>query len=375
LLFRTITTIASLLIAILLAAISFRQAGVVAAQIQNQNPNAAILPLALAIITFLPALVFAMPTMRMNLLVRSYNSKGRILFILLCLGIIAGIALVGNSIIKSGVPTNIPKTYILPLGGGVIALFFLTFIFPGIAFLELRNAKSKVEVFSDPSVKRYIVPQQIEVMIPHYQQSLVSRIIRPILWTLAILFIGAGLYGTTATRFLPSPDHLDWVARKLPILIAMAVSALGVLVFFSKPEAGKGIFGSAMIQNIVIFLFLTASIVALANPLLTTGLPALQSYLVADDTGSQTVVVQGTDNAGQGDGCIKAAPVAAQNGPSTVIDICGVPSSIRDTLAMGDKLTLTGKQTPYGLRYTNIDKSAPEEPTAEEPTPEQPSNP
>ena len=368
-LFRTITTIASLLIAILLAAISFRQVGVVAVEIQNQNPNAAILPLALAIVTFLLALVFAMPTMRKNLLVRSYNSKGRILFILLCLAIIAGIAFVGYTIIKSGVPTNIPKAYILPLGGGVIALFFLTFIFPGIAFLELRNAKNKVEVFSDPSVKRYIVPQQIEVMIPYYQQSLVSRIIRPVLWTLAILFIGAGLYGTTAIRFLPTADHMDWVARKLPILIAMAISTLGVLIFFSKPEAGKGVFGSAMIQNIAIFLLLSAGVVALAKPFFTTGLPALQSYLIAGTTGNQTVVVQSTD-VGQGDGCIKAASAAAENGPSTTINICGVPSSIRDTLATGDKLNLTGKQTPYGLHYTNIDKS-----TTEEPAPEQPSNP
>ncbi|WP_428539692.1 hypothetical protein [Profundibacter sp.] len=369
-LFRTITTIASLLIAILLAAISFRQAGYVAAQIQNQNPNAAVLPLALAIISFLLALVFAMPTMRKNLLVRSYNSKGRILFILLCLGIIAGIAFVGNTIIKSDIPTNIPKSYILPVGGGVIALFFLTFIFPGIAFLELRNAKSKVEVFSDPSVKRYIVPQQIEVMIPHYQQGLVSRIIRPILWTLAILFIGIGLYGTTATRFIPSPDHLDWVARKLPILIAMAVSALGVLVFFSKPEAGKGIFGAAMVQNIAVFLILSAGVMALAKPFFTTGLPALQSNLVAGKTGSQTVVVQSIDNPDQGDGCINGTMATAENAPATAINICGVPGSIRDTLATGDKLTLTGKQTPYGLRYTNIDKSA-----AEEPTTEQPSNP
>ncbi len=369
-LFRTITTIASILIAILLAAISFRQAGVVAAQIQNQTPNAAILPLALAIVTFLSALVFAMPTMRKNLLVRSYNSKGRILFVLLCLGIIASIAFVGNTIIKSDTPTNIPKSYILPAGGGVIALFFLTFIFPGFAFLELRSAKDKIQVYSDPSVKRYIVPQQVEPIIPHYQQSLVSRIIRPILWTLAILFIGIGLYGTTATRFIPSQEHLDWVARKLPILIAMAVSVVGVLVFFSKPEAGKGIFGSALIQNTFIFLLLITGVIMLAKPLFTTGLPALQSYLVADNTGSQTVVVQDAVNADQDSRCIKAAAVAAENGPSTAINICDVPSSIRDALVTGDKLILTGKQTPYGLRYTNIDKSV-----AEEPTTEQPSNP
>ncbi len=373
-LYRIITALTSILVAILLAAISFQQAGVVTAQIQNQTPGAAAVPLALAIITFLLALVFAIPTMRKNLLVRSYNPKGRILFILLCLGIIAGIAFVGSAIIKSDLPTNIPKAYSLPLGGSVIALFFLTFIFPGIAFLELRKAKSKIEVFSDPSVKRYIAPQQIEVMIPHYQQSLVSRIIRPILWTLAILFIGIGLYGTTATRFIPSPDHLDWVARKLPILIAIAVSVVGALVFFSKPEAGKGIFGSAMVQNIFIFLLLAAAIVALAKPLFTTGFPALQSYLVAATTGSQTVVVQSTDNTGQDGGCIKATSVATENGPSTAINICDVPSSIRDALATGDKLTLTGEQTPYGLRYTNIDKSAAEE-AAAEPTTEQPSNP
>jgi len=370
LLYRIITAIASILVAILLAAISFGLAGVVVGHIQNQTPNAAATPLALTIVATLLALVFAIPTMRKNLLVRSYNTKGRILFILLCTGIIAGIAYAGATVLRSDIPINIPKALVPPIGGGILVLFFLTFIFPGFAFLELRDAKRKIEVFSDPSVQRHIVPQQMVIIIPHYQQSLVSRILRPLLWMFALLFIAVGLYGAISARFLPTGAHSDWVAEKLAVLVALPVGVLAALVFFSKPEAGKGMFGAALMQNLAIFLLLATGIGAVAKPFFTSGYPDILSYLTNGEQGSQTVVLQEFDKGI----CNNNASVAYTGETQATVTVCDIPEALRGTVAKGDRLTITGEQTPYGLHYTGISKTEIAEET-ETTSEEQPSNP
>lgn len=369
-LYRTITAISSILVAILLAAISFGLAGIVVDHIRNQTPDAAATPLALAIVATLVALVFAIPTMRKNLLVRSYNTKGRILFILLCAGIIGGIAYAGTTVLRSEIQINIPKALIPPVGGGILVLFFLTFIFPGFAFLELRDAKRKIEVFSDPTVQRHIVPQQMVIIIPHYQQSLVSRILRPLLWILALLFIAVGLYGATAARFLPTGAHSDWVAEKLAVLVALPVGVLASLLFFSKPEAGKGMFGAALMQNLAIFLLLATGIAAVAKPFFASGYPDILSYLTRGEQGSQTIVLQGFDSGK----CNNSATVTPEGEIQATVTICDIPAALRATVAKGDRLTLTGEQTPYGLHYTGISKTMTVDEAEAAPEP-QPSNP
>jgi len=359
LLFRAITTVTSLIVAAILAAISFQSVSAVAIHIQNQMPNSALLPLGTAIATFLMAVIFAAPTMRMNLLVRSYRPMGRFFFFLLCLAIAGGIALAGTAIMLSGPPKVygvFPTTLIQPAGIALAVLFVLTFIFPGFAFRDLRKAEA--EANKDPSVKRYTLNKKSAPVVGGvpFQKTAMSRLANFLLGLFFLIYLFGGVYGAREARFLPSQAHYQWVKQNPTLWLAIPIGLFAVLALLGKRAPGKGILRSSIVQKLVVFVLMAIVAAILSHPLLTKGLPDLLSFVTTGPEASQNVIVQQTGKEIRGRGCNRTATVTPAVGGGAVTTICAIPSDIWKTLRVGDRLILSGEQTPFGLHYSNIAK-------------------
>ena len=358
-LFRAITTFTSLIVAAILAAISFRSVSAVVIHTQNQMPNSALLPLGTAIATFLIAVIFAAPTMRLNLLFRSFYPRGRFFFILLCLSIMASIALAAKALLNSGKPELfgiIPTDLIQPAGIALAVLFTLTFIFPGFAFREVR--KAEVEALKDPSVKRYTLNKKSDPVVggAPSQKTATSLVANFLLGLFFLIYLFGGVYGAREARFLPSEAHYQWVKQNPALWLAIPIGLFAVLILLGKRAPGKGILKSAIVQKLIVFVLMTIVAAILSHPLLTKGLPDLLSFVTTGADASQNVIVQQTGEEIRSRGCNRTATVTPASGRGTATTICAIPDNIWNSLSVGDPLILSGEQTPFGLHYTNVAK-------------------
>lgn len=355
--FRAITTVTSLFVAALLTAISFKSVSAVTIHIQNQTPNSAMIPLVTAIVTILLAINFAAPTMRLNMLVRSYRPLGRFFFILLCLSIIAGITLAATMILYSGTSSIygvIPTTLIQPMGVALGVLFALTFIFPGFAFRDLRKVHAESKISHSSSYHSAQTPRQDHTPP---KKNAISILTNSLFNLSALGFIGIGFYGAREARFLPSSPHLKWASDNEQMIIAVCIGFFAVLIMLGSRSPGKWAFKSSNVQKLAQLVLISLGVVFLNFSLITKGLPDILSFLTTGNDDRQIVVVQQVGKEIRRRGCNRTAIVAPVDSPDTPATICDIPSEIWNTLTPGAQLTLTGEQTPYGLHYSNITRS------------------
>ena len=344
--------------------------------IQNQTPNPAVLLLIIAIVVIYVALLFAMPTARQKLLIRSYRPLGRFLFILLCVVILAIISIAAGMVIVSGIPNLygvFPTEFIIPTGLTFGALFILTFIFPGLAFQDLRNfmkaensrvATRSVATYSTATKQKRSLPRLINTYFggTASPQSSISRIARLTYGLLFVAYIFIGAYGLREARFLPTEAHLAFVSQKQIILALIPIGILTFLVLLWQRTPGKGPFRSIAVQKLGFIVLMSAFVIALAVPLLTKGLPDIYSFASSGPVASQNVTVTAIGVRKRKRGCDYTATVALPDNSNTQIQICAVPGEIWDGLRPGHVLTLSGTKTPYGLHYTSIARAVKEQP-------------
>jgi len=362
--FRTITAIVSILTAVILLAISLRAAMVATRYVQVQQPNAAIFPTIVTLFAFYVALLLAMPAARQKLLARCFRPFGRFFFILLCIVTLAILSIAAKMVIDSEIPTLygvFPTKFILPYSLAFGALFIMTFIYPGLAFQELRNfvktQDNDVATYT-PTTKKARRSQGLIKTIfggTPSPQSAVSRISKYTYSLLFIAYIVIGAYGLRVARFLPTKAHLDFVSEQQLILSAIPIAILAFLILLWQRTPGKGPFRSIAVQKFGFILLVSGIIIALAVPLLTKGLPDLYSFISNGPIASETVTVTEVGVRKRKGGCDNTATVALMDDSNAQILICDVPSEIWEGLKPGHILTLSGTQTTYGLHYASIE--------------------
>lgn len=368
--FRAVTSIVSTLTAIILGAIAFQSAMAATHHIQVQAHNNAIIPGITLIASLYIALLFGMPKLRQNLLVRSFRPLGRVFFVLLCVVALCIILLASLIIMNDATPTLYGglSTRSLPLLGLIFGgLFFLTFLFPGFAFQDLRklaNIQDKAVATYTPTLNKRRASRGASLgsfqsffggtPAPQSARSRITRYTYGLLFTAYVLI---GVYGWREAHFLPSQAHLDFVSQQQVLLTAAPIAVMAALIMFWQRTPGKGPFRSVIFQKLLTTLGMAVFVTALTVPLLTKGLPDLYSFVTNGPVVRQNVIVIDVQSRKRKTRCDHSVMATLNNDRDTQVLICAVPDEIWERLGAGDLLTLSGPQTPYGIHFTNIERA------------------
>lgn len=348
--FTGITSLATGIFLILLTTASLR-ATVIHAQIGNTT-NAAI-TLSTALVLFFVALFFALPTARRKLIYATFSGAARALFGTLFIaffGVIAALLAKSPNLAGNPLLLGASQTMVLAALGCLVLAFLLTFVTPGFAYSDLRNAYREMRINDTDHASNYASAIGTEPTVD--RRGPLAKILSFVFGLAAVSVVGLAGYGLLHALFIASAAHVEMVrANSLWIILGYGMIIFGSLYFGKK---GRGLIRNPALRIIAMFVFF-APISFFAIPAAQYGLPAILS-LQEDgryDRIEVTVVERGRESGRRT--CDRRATVVWEVHNRK---LCNVPEKIWRELQPGQTLELQGFLTEYGFRYDRIRRAS-----------------
>ncbi|MEM8788430.1 MAG: hypothetical protein AAGE76_09215 [Pseudomonadota bacterium] len=173
------------------------------------------------------------------------------------------------------------------------------------------------------------------------------------LWVLVFAVLAVLLYGVQYATFLPTAEAVAWGEQaRAPLLAVMAVAALPFLRRRHHRKARPLLY---MMLLVPLGALLWAFVWYAGGEGLAAGTGALQAQLSPGTPGAVEVTVIQTGSARSRRGCDGRVSVRPSDWlDGTEIDLCGIPLDLHSQLQAGDRMRLTGFESPLGLRYTQV---------------------